>query len=671
MKQSNNLYINKPISAEPFFDTIPNKSFPLDTTFVPLDKSVIWHFNYLFWKYFSLWEKTYDEHYEASLPSGVSESHKDAFIKKSVDKFIRLLLQLEREHKLPEKLCVLEQGPGTGLYAKKFLDHIENNYPRFYKNIVYILTDTSEKILATAKATLRKHKARIQSVILDARNLKNLTFKNQILFARHSNLWDQFPARILVMNNGDISEVLVQAVADKEFNRADRTAPQALGTLPIANPARRLRELLQSKQIEQLITIYPLLWKPLMRSIKFKTKIKKFTQKEIIELNHSQVLQKLATLAVTKQEIIISNGILDNIEQLLKMIDWQRNGYIEIVDIIVPDISGFQKDRRPKKYDGSIATVVNGPLIKAFLQTKQKHPRFEKIRGINYTVTMRNHNLKTLIEAKDFITIGEIAARRDELIEHLKQHAQELFTMGVDVVGFSDQAFVKPEYLSQKEIVDSGIFKKLPCQALMPIVKTRNKTWEEIQLLTNKLKQQGVKNIFVVTGDPGLEKELLYTSIEITQKLKNDFYIGGVVNADVNNIPKTIKKTQAGTKFFIMQATYDKQKFDAWVKEIKRQKIHEQAPIIAAIVPIVSKRTLSVLKFINDMSISNELNKKFEHMDNKTLRHEGIKLAKDMAEQYRQTGIFSGIYIYSKSHEVICEIMGFAYRKSSFVIDSL
>src|SRR5579871_4543236 len=109
MHQYNNLISDKPISGESFFDEISNDSILLDKVFVPLDKSMIWHCNYLFWKYFSLWEKTYNEQYEASLPSGISESHKDEFIEKSAQKFLNLLLTLEKKQNLPEKIIILEQ----------------------------------------------------------------------------------------------------------------------------------------------------------------------------------------------------------------------------------------------------------------------------------------------------------------------------------------------------------------------------------------------------------------------------------------------------------------------------------------------------------------------------------------------------------------------------------
>lgn len=658
MKQQSNI-ITKPICGESFFGPIPKYAVPLDPLFVSLDKSLIWYLNYLFWKHFTLWGQTYGEHYEASLPSGVSEAHKDSFIEASVNKFIKLLLRLEKENNLPEEIRVLEQGPGTGVYAQKFLDilkqYSETNNKPFYKNIRYIISDTSEEILQSAKKTLRNHSDHIEVAIIDATNTKQIV-ENPVLFARHSNVWDQFPSRIVEFNEGKIFEIFVQAVSNHPF-RSSGEKTEVRGKT--------------KRDIEQFILHNPAQWKSLIRSVKLKTKKKLLDQDELTQFPYVKTMQTLAKHIPNKQEMIVSKGVLDNIQQLLQSLDWERNGYAEIVDIVVPTIEGFQKDRRPKKYDGSTANVVNGPLIKTFLRQKNKHVRFDKIRGINHTITMRNHNLKTLLEAQDFLTIGEIAARKDESIKQLKEHAESMFSMGIDAITFSDQAFQRSYYFKQKDLIESHIFSQLPGEALLPVLKTRNKTWEEIQNLTSQMKQQGVKNLFIVTGDPGMEKEITHDSIEITKKLKNDFFIGGVANANVKHIPKMLNKIAAGTQFFITQATYDESSFDTWVEEIKKLELHKKIPIIAALVPIISKRTLSVLQFIDDMSVSQDVIKRFEHLEKDELRTEGIQLAKDMITKYKELEIFSGIYIYSKSPAVIAQIMDFPYYKNKTSEDSL
>src|SRR5260221_1502626 len=638
---SQNLFETKPISGESFFGKIRPDSTVLDIDFVPLHKSVIWHCNYLFWKHFHLWEETFHEPYEASLPTGISESHKDDFIQNSAQRFISLLERLEQQKNLPETIYVVEQGPGTGMYAKKFLDEIQKT--PFYTRLQYILQDTSAEILIHAALNLGMHK---EHIIPTLRDLK--MYEGKILFIRHSNMWDQFPSDIFILRNAKISELLVQTIINNpsEF-------PRPLGE-------GRGEGSFQKRELEPLILKNPSLWKPFMRSLRLKTKIKNLTKKELALLPFGNLHTEIAQLTRTKQEIVVSKGVLENLSTLLRLIDFERNGYGEIVDIIAPNLSAFQKDRRPKKYDGSVATIVNGPLIKSFLHSKKKHATFTKIRGLNYMVTIQNNSLKELLTTNTFVTIGEIAAGRHQSPKDLQKQANNLYALGVDVVAFSDQAFVKPEYLTLPEVLQRKIFPHLTGGAVMPIVKTRNKTPEELEKVTSALKEQSIKNIFFVTGDPGLEKDVKYqTSLDVIPHFTKDFFVGGVTHPNITDIPKMKAKIKVGIHFFIMQATYDEKEWEKWAMEIKLLNIQEEVPIIAAIVPIVSKRTLDVLQFIEDISISEDIIRRFENLEKEEMRKEGIKLAQNLIEKYKASGLFNGIYIYSKSQQFIAEVMGF------------
>ena len=641
---------NVPISGESFFDPMPKQHRVLDLRFVPLDKSIIWHFNYLFWKHFSLWEKTYGEHYEASLPSGASESHREEFILKSTEKFINLLILLEKENNLPKEIVILEQGPGTGLYAKKFLDYFKKwsyeNKKVFYQRLLYVLQDISLEILHIASNILNKH----ANHILACKNVPS-RLKGKVLFARHSNLWDQLPCRILKFDKNSVSELLVQAVLDasleKDLDHFDRS-------LTIKN----LLPYLRKKHVEKIIARYPKIWKPLARNIKLNTKWKTLTAAQFKKLPYWDILKELSQESREVNEIIFSKGVLDNILELIDFIDWRRSGYMEIVDIVVPFVAGFQKDRRPRKYDGSIATVVNGHMIKLFLQGRGKHVIFEKIRGINHTVTIRNHSLKELLKGGHFVTIAEIAVMRSRPLDYIYNHAKSFYTKGVDVIAFSDQALANVQYLTLPEVISSNIFEKLPSNAILPILKVRNKTLEEIDSITKQIKKQKVDNLFLVTGDPDNESQkILNTAISVLPKLSKEFFVGMVTHPNKEYIPKMLDKIKKGVKFFIMQATYNQDVWEDWLREAKKQKIHKRVPIIAAIIPIVSKRTLSAIKRIGDIAISSDIVKKFETLDEQSIRREGIALARDLLKMYKEAEVFSGVYIYSKSQEVILDVL--------------
>lgn len=642
---------NRSISGESFFEDIPKRFYVLEPKFVQLGRSIIWHFNYLFWKHLSLWEKTYGEHYESSLPSGISESHREEFILKSTKKFISLLMLLEKENSLPKEIVVLEQGPGTGQYAKKFLDYLKiwsnKNKKVFYQRLIYVLQDISWDILHTTSSTLNKH----ANHILVCKNIPS-KLKNKILFARHSNLWDQLPCRILTFHDNTTSELLVQAILNADLEKDLSLLGKSLAT-------KSLLPHIQKKHIREIITTYPELWKPLVRNIKLKTKLKPFTVSQLNQAPYLKGLKELVQESNGVQEITFSKGILDNIKALIDLIDWKRYGYIEIVDIVVPDITGFRKDRRPKKFDGSIATAVNGPLVKLFLQGKGKHVIFEKIRGINHTVTIGNNSLKRMLQRGNFLKIAEIAVRRDRPLNSILDQAKHFYTKGVDVIAFSDQALANIQYLTLPEVVASEVFEKLPGDAILPILKVRNKTLKEIDTLTNQLKKQKVSDIFLVTGDPDNESQkVLNTAISVLPKLSKRFFVGMVTHPRKEDIPKMLDKINKGAKFFIMQATYNQDILNGWLKEVKKKEIHKSVPIIAAIIPIVSMRTLSAIRGIGDIAISSAIIKKFEDLSEDAMRKEGVALAKDLLKMYKEAGVFSGVYIYSKSQEVILDVLG-------------
>jgi len=77
---------------------------PIEEDFKPLDQSIIWQINAVFWKHVKLWQKTYNEQYESALPSGLSESHRAEFIRLSAERFFTFLKNLQRRNALPPKI---------------------------------------------------------------------------------------------------------------------------------------------------------------------------------------------------------------------------------------------------------------------------------------------------------------------------------------------------------------------------------------------------------------------------------------------------------------------------------------------------------------------------------------------------------------------------------------
>lgn len=320
------------ISGASFFDRSSDGEFYLEDDFVPFDQSIIWKFNDFFWQNVSLWEKTFGENYESSIPGVISESHKDEFIYKSAKRFFELLVFLHNKGSLPKEIIVLEQGPGSGIYALGFLSYIsqwsQDKYD-FLEKITYVLCDTSKDILDNLKIVTKSFSNIVNFYLQKEQFDVPAKYAGKVLLIRHGNLWDQLPCKIVRFKDNIWLELFVRSVSSKPF----------------------------LKEPFDYIKNNPVLWKDFYQNI--------FLEEKWVET------KEYFFEVPDGAELISSIGVEKNLNSLIPLINWQGGGYIEVVDIVVPSLAGFiNKNRRPKKYDGGIGVVVNGQEINKFLEVK-------------------------------------------------------------------------------------------------------------------------------------------------------------------------------------------------------------------------------------------------------------------------------------------------------------
>lgn len=639
----NKLYFldKKPIIGESFFAPMPKEFVALEKSFEPLEKSLVWQLNELFWKHYSLWEATYGEHFEKSLPSGISESHDKAFIKKSAKKFFDRLIHLEKYRGLPEKIYVLEIGPGTGIYAKKFLDEIkrlsEENKKSFYDSCMYVLVDTSEAILKHCGRFLVDHRHHTKLLTLNQLVEEKILYEHRFLFIRHSNVWGQFPADIVRMENKQ--EVLLsRAVIDTAFVDYFETTTKEKFLNVVGD-------------IEKFITTYPSFWKPFCKALKLQTKWQRQKKYEIDVFN--------------KSEVIISNAIFEQIDFLTYLTDWER-GYMEIIDYIARSAMHLEKKRRIAKFDGSLGYCVNGPLIKNYLRKKGKHVSFEKLKKLNTVVTIQKDSFENIVRNKTFVIVSEIAAKKEDTKEFLLQKAHDVFALQTDMLTFSDKAHALPDFLSVEKLLEMKVFEELPSASLLSVFAMRRKTKESLPTIIRQLQQQGVRNLIVVTGDPcppgvnNIESGL--TVMDGLEILSNDFFTGATCYAKVADIPRMREKIAKGAKFFIVQSTFDTEEFNKWAEEMRRQKLYKKAAFIPSLIPLTTMRTIDAVKAFPDIAISDALYAEFGKLSPEEVFAKGMVIAKDMVKAYNDKKLFAGAYIYSKNPKVLKELIGFVQQ---------
>src|SRR5579863_2889101 len=57
----------------------------------------------------------------------------------------------------PEKIAVVELGPGRGLFAQDVLDWSEKKFPDFFRALLYVLVESSPSLRQRIEATLARH----------------------------------------------------------------------------------------------------------------------------------------------------------------------------------------------------------------------------------------------------------------------------------------------------------------------------------------------------------------------------------------------------------------------------------------------------------------------------------------------------------------------------------
>lgn len=621
----------KPIIGESYFTDLPKDKVYLEEKFVPLDKSIVWQLNDLFWKRYTLWEETYNEHFEKSLPTGLSESHDLRFISSCAKRFIIYLKHLDKYNGLPQTLYILEQGPGTGMFAYEFLNFIKKKTPLYYQKIQYILVDLSQEILKTCERLLIDHRHHTQFSELFSFEENNTLFTHRFLYVRHSNMWGQLPCQIMRKRNGKVEELFVQAVLPKTF------AKEKINTL----------------FLEQFVTKNPKLWKSFIFNLKLETAWKK-------ENGQSNALDGLLQ---EEQEMIVSKQIFSNIDFLTGLIDWERDGYIEVVDYIARSHMQLGKRRRIAKFDGAVSYCVNGPSIKNYLHKKGKHATFRKLRKLNTIVTIQKDSFQNFLKSGELVTIAEIAAKRQDAKSFLLEKAHQVFSLQTDMLTFSDMAHAHPDFQSIEKLLGQRIFEELPGSSLLPVFAMRRKRKKDLPTIIRKLKSQNIQNLIVVTGDPspkGVSNvESGLTSLDGLSVLSKHFFVGAVCSPKVEEIEKTKAKINAGAKFFIVQATFNMKEFTDWAKEIKKQNLHKKAHFIPALIPLTRSTTINAVATFPDIAVTRDMYKKFSNLSEKEVFQEGIRLAKEMLARYNDFHIFSGVYLYTKSPKVLQELLGF------------
>jgi hypothetical protein len=339
-------------------------------SFKPWRNCVIWPFNRLFWSKLDTWEKHANRGYEASLPSGGSDSTNPQSVTDSVGEFWTLLRDLDGRGQLPAEIYAMEIGVGSGARARLWLDKFKAVDDAcgsgYYSRLRFLLGDYSPATLDTALEAVGPH-ARLCSVIaIDATNpLKTLSFlKFKVLFVHLTNVYDNLSFDEIARRDGELYLVEVRphiprAAARRIASEFGIEQDQLIETM-----SRLLEYGPEALGGEDRGMLF---WKCIWSAMRLEERLRAIDVADDAHLPPG--ISRSAfddVLAEVPQDIRfhLSRGAAESFVNTVPLL--HPRGYLQVLDVFVSSMKGYlQGFRGPGKLDGSFVTWVNGAFLRA------------------------------------------------------------------------------------------------------------------------------------------------------------------------------------------------------------------------------------------------------------------------------------------------------------------
>ena len=185
---------------------------------------------------------------------------------------------------------------------------------------------------------------------------------------------------------------------------------------------------------------------------------------------------------------------------------------------------------------------------------------------------------------------------------------------------------------------------------------------------------QGSKNVYDIDSIQllsvvrGMRDEAHFASGDAI-KTPPKMFIGAAANPFADpfefRVIRLAKKIKAGAQFIQTQAVFDLPKFKDYMKLVYDRGLHEEAAILAGIIPVKSVRALQYMRSeVAGMSVPDELIKRMEAAQDP--KEEGIAITLELIEQIKEIPGVKGIHLmpvmWESSIPVVCEKAGFLPR---------
>ena len=278
-------------------------------------------------------------------------------------------------------------------------------------------------------------------------------------------------------------------------------------------------------------------------------------------------------------------------------------------------------------------------------------------------------NLQKILEAGHFAFTGELGPPRGTNVEAVRKKAGFLKGM-VDSVNITDNqtAMVRMSSWAASLIaIDEGLEPNYQM-----VCRDRNRLAMQADILGAYA--LGIRNILCLSGDhqqfgdhPQSKGVFDLDSIQLigmVKKMRDEGkFLGG---ADIDTPPKMFigaaanpfadpfewrvyrlaKKVAAGADFIQTQCIYNMDKMREWVKQANDMGLTEKVYILAGITPMKSIGMARYMKSkVPGMDVPDEIIKRLQSVDKKKVADEGIKIACEQIEEFKEMKGVAGVHL--------------------------
>ncbi len=278
-------------------------------------------------------------------------------------------------------------------------------------------------------------------------------------------------------------------------------------------------------------------------------------------------------------------------------------------------------------------------------------------------------NLEKILAAGHFAFTGELGPPRGANIEHVKEKAQHLIGH-VDAVNVTDNqtAMVRMSSWAAALLVrEMGLEPNYQM-----VCRDRNRLAMQADILGASA--LGIRNVICLSGDhqqfgdhPNAKGVFDIDStqlIDTVRRMRDEgtfisgeeidglpkMFIGGAANPFADpfewRIHRLAKKVEAGVDFVQTQCVYNMDKMREWVKQAVDMGLTEKVYILPGITPMKSVGMAKYMKSkVPGIEVPDDVIKRLQGAEKGKVAEEGIKMALEQIEEFKEMKGVSGIHL--------------------------